>query len=139
MNRTHLFNQLLVLIEGQSLAERRRADRGGEAGRRGVLVDHLADRRRGRTRIEVAVAAGVGGGNRVRRRAQGAGREGGRVGVLAVEGAGPVGDGNSESPALSEDGTRIAYDSDSNNLGGTSDSSDQVRSSRFASAASSLV
>ena len=39
---------------------------------------------------------------------------------------GAVGNGDSESPALNADGSRIAFDSDSTNLGGTTDGSRQV-------------
>ena len=58
----------------------------GTGGRRGaVLVDDLADRRRGGARVEVAVAAGVGRGDRVRGRAERAGGE--RRLVLAADDA----------------------------------------------------
>ena len=54
-------------------------------GRGAVLVDHLADRCRGGAGVEVAVAAGVGRGDRVSGRAQRAGGE--RRLVLAADDA----------------------------------------------------
>jgi len=39
---------------------------------------------------------------------------------------GSAGDGDSDSPALSEDGTVVAFESEANNLGGTTDDSTQI-------------
>jgi Tol biopolymer transport system component len=50
--------------------------------------------------------------------------------VSRASGAGAVGDGDSEVPVLSADGTIVAFESDSNNFGGTTDSSTQVYARR---------
>ena len=74
-----------VAVNVDGLPEVRGARRCAGGRRGAVLVDHLADRRRGGAGVEVAVAAGVGRGDRVRGRAQGAGGE--RRLVLAADDA----------------------------------------------------
>jgi Tol biopolymer transport system component len=57
--------------------------------------------------------------------------------VSRASGLGVVGDGDSDRPALSVDGDEVAFESESNNLGGTTDSSTQIYRRVIASAPAS--